>query len=126
MPLLSDALLKEIADTRLAADEWLELWAEALGDCIEALPKKSQALLKRCYSGAETTKTIAGLMGLSATQVYGRLGRASPSRGGPCLLGRCRCVYESTRRVPAFTPDCRFISRDTRHVTRFSAEYFAQ
>lgn len=39
------------------------------------------------------------------------------------LLGR---VTDSAGTVPVFTPNCKFISQDTRHLTRAGATYFAE
>jgi hypothetical protein len=38
------------------------------------------------------------------------------------LLGR---IMDSEGKVPVFTPECRFISQDTRHLTQAGARYFA-
>lgn len=39
------------------------------------------------------------------------------------LIGRLK---DANGMVPVFTPSCRFISQDTRHLTRAGAQYFAQ
>ena len=35
-------------------------------------------------------------------------------------------VTDSNGEVPVFTPDCRFVSQDTRHLTRFGAKWFSE
>lgn len=35
-------------------------------------------------------------------------------------------VIDNDKKVPVFTQDCKFISQDTRHFTRYGSEYFAR
>lgn len=35
-------------------------------------------------------------------------------------------IIDANNTVPIFTPDCKFISQDCRHLTKFGAKYFAQ
>lgn len=76
--LLDDELLTQIAATRCAAEELLEIRREALAECLKKLSATDQRLLQACYGPQDRGRSIkdaAGKLGKNADAVYMSLSR---------------------------------------------------
>ncbi len=72
---LSDDVLGQISDTRLKADQLLELRSRFLVLCLEKLADEQRHLLELCYLGDRPIKAIAEEMGISPAALTMRLQR---------------------------------------------------
>ena len=70
-----DSLLAKIAETRLAADEWLDIRRSALQACMSHLPLAERRLVRICYAEHDSISTAAGELNLKLNAVYKKLRR---------------------------------------------------
>jgi RNA polymerase sigma-70 factor (ECF subfamily) len=67
---LSEAVLADVAEVRLEAQDLLEARRQALAICLARLAPDQRALLERCYMGTESVKVVAAEIGRTANALY--------------------------------------------------------
>ena len=73
--MFGDELLTELASTRLARNDKLQAYRDALGYCQEKLSDNDRQLLDLCYDGTRAIKEAAGEVGRPVASVYTSLTR---------------------------------------------------
>ncbi len=72
---LSEAVMAELAEVQHRHESQIDARLERLADCLGELSAKQRELVQRCYVGDESSKTIAGMLGISPNTIYKRLER---------------------------------------------------
>jgi RNA polymerase sigma-70 factor, ECF subfamily len=72
---LSDDLLRQLAEIRIQADDFLEARGRFLALCLDKLSDPQRQLLEECYLGDMPIKTIAEAMDISPAALTMRLQR---------------------------------------------------
>lgn len=77
--IFDDALIRQLAEERLASEPRLSRRGEALQYCLDELPANSRQLVEKCYAKHGEINQVANTLGQSVHTLYKKLSRVRRS-----------------------------------------------
>jgi RNA polymerase sigma-70 factor (ECF subfamily) len=71
----TEAMIDELSEKRLAADDQFTQRSQALKQCMQKLPDKQREMVNLCYEQNGSMKPVADRLGITTTSLYTRLHR---------------------------------------------------